>query len=292
MTHAFFKSLLFLGAGSVMHALHSLDMYEMGGLYKKMKTTAITFLIASLSIAGVFPLAGFWSKDEIIADAFRNGYNVVLGVLLVTAFLTAFYMFRACFLTFFGEYRGKAHPHESPKVMTIPMIVLTFFAATAGLIGSPFLGNFFSKHIYLHHPHVPELNYILMFISLIVALSGIGVAYIIYREGPQREQKAIEKIGSLYTLVQNKYYIFDKRIIDGIVNGAAVVIKSLSQGIGIFDLRIVDGVVNGIAWLNKRISEGARRIQTGNVQSYAVLTLLGEIIVIIAIMTTVYYGVP
>ncbi|MFZ3063398.1 MAG: NADH-quinone oxidoreductase subunit L, partial [Actinomycetota bacterium] len=151
VTHAFFKALLFLGAGSIIHGTGTQNMYEMGGLSKKMKTTMITFLIASLSLAGIFPLSGFWSKDEILAEAFKGGHYLIFGILLFTAFLTAFYMFRLFFLVFFGKPRNdKIRAHESPPVMSYPLIALAVPAALLGLVGSPFLGNAFSSFFAAH----------------------------------------------------------------------------------------------------------------------------------------------
>src|SRR5438445_1422217 len=128
-THAFFKALLFLGAGSLIHSVHSNNMSDMGGLRKRMPTTFWTFIVGSLALAGIFPLAGFWSKDEILLGATRNGYPIMFWTGLVGAFLTAAYMTRACYLIFWGEYRGHEHPHESPRSMTGPLVVLAGLSA-------------------------------------------------------------------------------------------------------------------------------------------------------------------
>ncbi|NIO06713.1 MAG: NADH-quinone oxidoreductase subunit L, partial [Deltaproteobacteria bacterium] len=166
-THAFFKALLFLGAGSVIHAVHSNDIWDMGGLYRKMKITAVTFIIASLSIAGIFPLSGFWSKDEILAVAshYHNPIFLIVGTLV--AGMTSFYMFRLCFVTFFGKPRDQErfdHAHESPKVMTIPLMILAFLSIFAGWVGIPWLRHGFSSFVFHHEPHHVEPNFLLMII--------------------------------------------------------------------------------------------------------------------------------
>jgi NADH-quinone oxidoreductase subunit L len=181
MTHAFFKGLLFLGAGSVIHAVHTNDIQEMGGLARKMKLTAPTFMIASLSIAGIFPLSGFWSKDEIVAAA--SHHPIFLIGTLAIAFMTAFYMWRLCFLTFFGEPRDQHrfdHAHESPKNMTYPLVFLAVLSICAGWVGLPWIHKGFATFVYHGEAYEPHANYLLMAISLIVGLSGIYLAYLMY----------------------------------------------------------------------------------------------------------------
>jgi NADH-quinone oxidoreductase subunit L len=291
MTHAAFKGLLFLGAGSVIHAVHTNDIREMGGLSQKMKITSLTFIIASLSIAGIVPLSGFWSKDEIIATAAHH--PVFLVVTLVIAFMTAFYMFRLCFLTFFGEPRDQHrfdHAHESPRVMTWPLIVLAFLSIFAGWVGIPWLHHGYSWFLYQGNPPEHTPSWALMVIATIVGLSGIGLAYLIY----YKKTISAEKIGStfrpVYTLLFNKYYFdeiyqkliidpimafarymwtFDARVIDGAVNGTAWATILWSDIKEWFDTWIVDGAVNGAGWLVQQWSHLLRFIQTGNVQFYA-----------------------
>jgi len=291
MTHAAFKGLLFLAAGSVIHAVHTNDIREMGGLSQKMKITSLTFIIASLSIAGIFPLSGFWSKDEIVATAAHH--PVFLAVTLVIAFMTAFYMFRLCFLTFFGEPRDQHrfdHAHESPSVMTWPLIVLAFLSIFAGWVGIPWLHHGYSWFLYQGNPPEHAPSWVLMVIATIVGLSGIGLAYLIY----YKKTISAEKIGStfrpIYTLLFNKYYFdeiyqkliidpimafarfmwtFDARVIDGAVNGTAWATILWSDIKEWFDTWIVDGAVNGAGWLVQQWSHLLRFIQTGNVQFYA-----------------------
>ena len=177
MTHAFFKSLLFLGAGSVIHAMaDEQDIWKMGGLYKKMPITTWTFVIGALALSGIPPLSGFWSKDEILLGAFASGHTglYVLGSLV--AFMTAFYMFRLIFVAFFGANNGGEHAHESPATMTVPLIILAVLAVVAGFVGSPLMDNAFAH--YITYPgaehHMP--NAAIMIASSLLALSGIFLA--------------------------------------------------------------------------------------------------------------------
>ncbi|MCP4705742.1 MAG: NADH-quinone oxidoreductase subunit L, partial [candidate division Zixibacteria bacterium] len=245
MTHAFFKALLFLGAGSVIHAVHTNDVQEMGGLSKKMKITTMTFFIASLSIAGIFPLSGFWSKDEIVAATL--GHPIFMFFTLLIAFMTAFYMFRLCFLTFTGKPRNQErfdHAHESPKTMTVPLMFLAFLSVFAGWVGLPWLSHGFSSFVYtgeLQH-HGP--NYILMVVSTIVAVSGIGLAYTMYYKKKISADGLMNKFKPLYTLLLNKYYfdeIYDKIIIKPILTFTRMMWWS--------DANIIDGLVNFMGWL-------------------------------------------
>ncbi len=287
MTHAFFKALLFLGAGSVIHGVGTQNIYEMGGLGKKMKITMVTFFIACLSIAGIFPLSGFWSKDEILADAFRSGNYVIFGLLVFTAFLTAFYMFRLFFLVFTGEPRGNGHAHESPPVMSYPLMFLAVPAALAGLVGSPFMGNAFAKFVGLPGEHLPELTaetYILMGVSLLVAVSGIGLAYLIYYKRVISEEKIIEKIKFVYEAAQNKYYLdelymkvfytvtvvfgqfankFDRLVVDGAVKGATGAVLKASKEVSTFDKKAIDGLVNMVGGATVAQSSAAQRFDEG-----------------------------
>src|SRR5688572_3504326 len=178
-THAFFKALLFLGSGSVIHAVHSNNMSEMGGLKKYMPTTYWTFVIGTLALAGIIPLAGFWSKDEILLGASGNEYPFILIVGLIGAFMTACYMGRCVFLTFFGEYRGHGHPHESPRSMTVPLILLTIPSLFIGLINAPGIEKFshwvaFDPHLEHFHLEHHEFDPLLAGISLAVAIAGLA----------------------------------------------------------------------------------------------------------------------
>ncbi|UCD93654.1 MAG: hypothetical protein JSU69_07730, partial [Candidatus Zixiibacteriota bacterium] len=291
MTYAFFKALLFLGAGSVIHAVHSNDIRDMGGLSKKMKITTITFFIASLSISGIFPLSGFWSKDEIVAAT--AGHPVFMVLTLVIAFMTAFYMFRLCFMTFTGQPRNQDrfdHAHESPKSMTIPLMVLAFLSIFAGWVGLPWLRHGFSTFVFHAEAYHAHANYLLMVISTVVAVSGIGLAYLMYYKKAISPEAVVARFKPLHTVLYNKYYFdeiydaiiirpvmgfaqamwwFDANIIDGLVNLTGWFTVKWADAKQLFDQYVVDGAVNGIgytclagAWLLKYVQSGSLQFYT------------------------------
>lgn len=306
MTHAFFKALLFLCAGSVIHAIHTQDIQKMGGLFSKMKVTGATFVIASLAIAGVPPLSGFWSKDEILSELLHNGHPILFAVALLTSLLTAFYIFRLIFLALFGKPRSELHPHESPKVMTIPLTILAFFSIFVGFIGSPFMNHTFQNIVRFGEVHimvVEEPDYLVMGISTMIGFLGIGLAYLFYILNNKILPSELRaKFALLYKLLYNKYYFdeiyeflfikpcarlaqlsfkFDLGVIDGAVNGVAKVTVIISEIKSWIDLYIVDGAVNGIAKVVGLLSSAFRRVQTGFVQSYLLIAFLGLIIIIL-----------
>jgi NADH-quinone oxidoreductase subunit L len=306
-THAFFKALLFLGAGSVSHSgsHHSFDMKkDMGGLRKYMPITFWTFMIGTLALAGIFPFAGFWSKDEILLTAGRSGYDFFLVVGLVGAFLTAAYMTRCVYLTFFGEYRGHGHPHESPPVITVPLIVLSVFAVLAGFLNAAAIHV--EKFAEWVEPRVsfpelvhPEFDYPTAIISLSIAVLGIGVAaYFWFKREELHALKDLTQRNKLahagYTFLENKYYLdvlyenvvvasikggmataaywINQHVIDAVVNGAG----SGARVVGKFtyeklDQRGVDGAVNGVAEITGESGGLLRYLQSGRVQRYALL---------------------
>ena len=294
MTHAFFKALLFMGAGSVMHALGGeLDMRKMGGLRKYMPVTFKTMFIGTLAIAGVPLLSGFFSKDEILFQAFtsEHGSPILWGIGLVTAVLTAFYMFRLIFMTFYGNSRMdphvEQHAHESPRVMTVPLIILAGLAIIGGYIGLPKAlggGNWFehflapalggSESVSAEVSHVPQsLEYLLMFSSIIAAAIGIYIAYNFYIAKPERPKKLAEKFSGLYNVVLNKYYVdelYNYVIIQPLIMLAQFLWK-------IADVRGIDALANGIAKLIGLISDKFRFVQTGVVRNYALLFVIGVI---------------
>ncbi|HEX9916909.1 MAG TPA: NADH-quinone oxidoreductase subunit L [candidate division Zixibacteria bacterium] len=304
MTHAFFKALLFLGAGSVIHAIHTNNIWEMGGLYKKMKITAITFIIASLSISGIFPLSGFWSKDEILAVASEK-HPLFLIIAALVAGMTAFYMFRLCFVTFFGKPKDQEkfhHAHESPKSMTIPLCILAFLSIFAGWVGIPWLPGGYSFFVFYHHPHHAEPNYILMVVSTLVALSGIGLAYLVYYKGTFSPDRLRERFKPIHKVLYNKYYVdefynmtivnpilklsdilfkFDLGVIDWLVNGVGNFTVFLSNVKEWFDSHIVDGAVNGVGYVIKGIGSATRKIQTGQLQNYAFIIFFAIVIILL-----------
>jgi NADH-quinone oxidoreductase subunit L len=301
-THAFFKALLFLGSGSVIHAVHSNNMSEMGGLKKYMPITFWTFMIGTVALAGIPPLAGFWSKDEILLGAMKDGYPVVLLLGLVTAFMTAAYMGRAVFLTFFGEYRGHGHPHESPPSMTVPLVLLAIPSLVVGLLNAPGIGLF---HEWVHfHVEGAELelaehsfNFGLAAISVAMALAGLAVAAWVYyfKTAPQGVLQRSPALRAVHTFVVEKYYldkifvdgvvgsikgplarfvyfVLDQKGVDRVVNGVGVGAKALARfTYDVVDQRVVDGAVNGIGVSASETGGVLRLIQSGRVQQYALM---------------------
>ena len=305
MTHAFFKALLFLCAGSVIHSIHTQDIQKMGGVFRKMKITGLTFVIASLAISGIPPFAGFWSKDEILSEIMRNGHPFLFVLAAVTSLLTAFYMFRLIFLVLFGKSRSEIHPHESPKVMTVPLSILAVFAIFIGLVGSPFMNNAFQNFIYLGQTHESESlkpDYAVMGFSTLLAVLGIGIAYLLYILNKNiLPQRVRQHFSPLYNLVYNKYYVdeiydflfirptmrlaklafkFDLGVIDGTVNGVAKLTVIFSKIAAWIDRYIVDGAVNMTAKIVGIFSLVLRRTQTGYIQTYLLIAFFGLVIII------------
>jgi NADH-quinone oxidoreductase subunit L len=304
-THAFFKALLFLGAGSIIHAVHSNNMSEMGGLRRVMPTTFWTFVIGSAALAGIPPLAGFWSKDEIIAEAFREAQYGVWVVTIVTALLTAFYMTRAVRLTFFGRYRGAGHPHESPRVMTAPLVVLATLSVVAGFFGAPFVEGGFKQLVHFgDEVHIAGFDLALAALSVGLAVVGFVAGSSLYRS--YRERDPLRRLGPFYTLLERKYYLDDiylrgivrpiqysvsrfinwtnQRVLDGVVNGFAWVTRKIGSGTDAVDRRLVDGAVNRVAIGTGWTGGLLRYIQSGNVQRYAVILFAG--VTILAVIFT------
>ena len=303
-THAFFKALLFLGSGAVIHAVHTNNMSEMGGLRRKMPITFWTFLIGSLALAGVPPLAGFWSKDELLVVANEGGHDFLFVVLLLTALLTAFYMTRAVLMTFFGEFRGHGEPHEGPRTMTGVLVALATVTVFVGLLGAPQLGAVFGQWVFFEEVEQALFVPWIAAASTLAALIGIAVGYRLYNT--YRERDPLRSLGPAYTLVWNKYYLDDiywkgvvrpvrdelsagvywndRRIIDGVVNGAAAFTKTLGNGVNWFDQKVIDGAVNGLANLAGFTGGLLRYIQSGNVQRYAVFLFAG--VVVLAVIFT------
>jgi len=304
MTHAFFKGLLFLGAGSVIHAIGGeQDMRKMGGLGTYIPWTALTMGVATLAIAGIWPFAGFWSKDEILWKAYQaNWIYWLIG--LVTAFITSFYMFRLFFMTFLGDYRGiqvdkhgrvhVAHgheehghgePHESPMVMLVPLMILAVLSLVGGLVG---IGNGFDH--FLAPVFGPGeaveaaggtashgLELLLMVVSVLVALLGAALAWVLYVSKPYLPQKIADALGGLYQAVLNKYYVdelyaavFVKPLVDGST-------RILWQGV---DRKVIDDSINDAADGARHISDEVRHMQSGNLRSYAGWISAGAAVVI------------
>jgi len=285
ITHAFFKALLFLGAGSVIHAMHhEQDMRHMGGLRKKLPITFITMLIGTLAIAGLPPFSGFFSKDEILAHVYEHDKIMwVIGVF--TAFLTAFYMFRMLFLTFFGTYRGTHHAeekiHESPKSMTIPLIVLAVLSAVGGFIGIPevlgghhWLSQWLSPVI-MHHPEAGDhsTEFMLMGITIVGVLISIGIAYSRYVKQNHVPVAAEAKRPVLASISYNKFYIDE--LYDAIIRKPLDALSTFFYKT--VDTKIVDGIVNGLGLGTSEASKGLRLLQSGNVGFYIFMMVVGII---------------
>ncbi len=286
--HAFFKALLFLGAGSVNHATGTFDIRQMGGLRKVMPWTYATFVIASLSIAGIWPLAGFWSKDEILASSLAN-QPILFYLAMLTVFMTAFYMFRVVFLTFGGEYRGggsEAHsskPHESPPVMVIPMVILAILAVVSGFWNvtgqfGAFMGHgvtySFTEGFFgiLAHP--------LPWVSLILAGLGILLAYAIYSAKWLSAERITSVFSPLHTLFYRKYW-FDE-LYENVFVGKAL-INGFFAGLQQFDTYGVDGTVNGIASGTMAGGRAIRRAQTGQLQLYGLFIGIGILVIVLCL---------
>lgn len=292
-THAFFKALLFLGAGSVMHAMAGeLDIQKMGGLKKHMPVTYWTFLLASLSIAGIPGFAGFFSKDEILWRAFSAGSlgTALYIIATFTALLTAFYSFRIIYLAFHGEFRGtheqEHHLHESPKVMTIPLIILAVGAIFSGWVGiPPLLGEMFGSgnsdkfgeflapvvgHAKGEGSHAEEV--MVMAISIIAGLLGIAASAFMYLRKTDLPQRIGQRLSWAHRILWNKYYV-DELYDYAIVRPAVWIAKSVIMGVT--DGKIIEGIVNGVPAAIGGFSQRLRKVQTGLVHQYATVMTIG-----------------
>ena len=272
-THAFFKALLFLGAGSVIHAVGQQDLRRMGGLHKHAPVTFWTLLCAAAAISGVPFASGFFSKDEILLAAHHHSPLMYwLGVL--TAGMTAFYVFRAIFLAFFGAYRGEGRPHESPLVMTLPLV---------GLAAGSILAGYFNVARWLEpqfavpvEPHDTRL----VVISVAAGLAGIALAWVFYVLRPGLADRVAERLGWLYRLVYDKYRVdevYSALVVKPVVSGSREV---LWRGV---DVGMIDGAVNGIGERARGLGGVLRRLQSGNIRSYATWVLLGSLAALVAI---------
>ncbi|HOP50567.1 MAG TPA: NADH-quinone oxidoreductase subunit L [Ignavibacteriales bacterium] len=302
MTHAFFKALLFLGAGSIIHAMHEQqNIKNYGGLKKYLPVTYKTFLIATLAIAGIPGLSGFFSKDEILWYTYNYSF-ILWFVGAITAFLTAFYMTRLLSLTFFGEERfdkNHHHPHESPKVMTIPLIILAVLSVIGGYIGMPALivgehGNLienwlepvFKASLIKYSPIISDshlLEFILILISIAIAVLGMYSAYKIYIIDKQKlVYKFKQQFNKVYNLLLDKYRVdelYEKLFVKSI--------HDISESFlwKIFDVKIIDGAVNGVAKITYRFGDMLRKIQTGDAQVYAIIMLAGILLSLFVIIS-------
>jgi NADH-quinone oxidoreductase subunit L len=294
-THAFFKGLLFLASGSVIHALSGeQDMRKMGALKSRIKITWAVFFTGTLALTGIPPLAGFFSKDEILWSAYSSSevgrFLWVLGV--VGAFMTAFYSFRLIYLTFYGKSRMdhevEHHVHESPRVMTVPLVILAFFAAVAGLIGIPgaiiphanLFGDFLAP-LFPHAEHAASeshgLEIGLMLFSVLVAVAGWRLAKVMYVNNTTWPDRIADKFKGAYTLLLNKYRVdelYNYIFVDGLIHKLAKVLHDVG------DVKIIDGFLNWSAAAIGRTSEQGRKLQTGYVQQYAFTMGLGLVVLV------------
>lgn len=307
MTHAFFKACLFLGSGSVIHAMHHAyhhahlhddpqDMRNMGGLRSKMPITFWTFLLSTIAIAGVPFFSGFFSKDEILWWSFGStaGHPIFWVVAVCVAGMTAFYMFRLVFMTFFGaqrtDARAKDHIPESPWTITVPLIILAFLAVVGGYVGVPEVlggsnnfGNFLAPvfghaqelhHLSAHGSHAVE--YTLIALSVSIALIGIYLAWLMYLKNPELPARFTAKFASAYRFVFNKWYI-DELYDFMFVNPCKKLGTFLWRA---FDVKVVDGLVNGCAWVCKGLGAGLRYTQTGYMYNYAMAMVVGVVVIV------------
>jgi proton-translocating NADH-quinone oxidoreductase chain L len=303
MNHAFFKALLFLCAGSVIHAVGTNDMRLMGGLRRKMRITSTTMLVGALAIAGIPPLSGFWSKDEVLAAVYHAGeFDALFFVLwflgMATAFMTAFYMFRMWFMTFAGEPRSDYHAHESPRTMTVPLMILGGLAVVSGFalfVGSGFktfiegaIGGLFHG---AHHETPADVAHEILtdpltYLSLVLAVAGILVAYRMYHvPGYDRSRFARGVSGKFQRALENRWYI--SKFYDDF---AVKVVYTLSLVADKFDRHVIDGMVNGFAFLGARTGGVIRKAQSGNVQRYTSLIVIGVCLLLILMLFLVPWG--
>jgi len=300
-TNGFFKALLFLGAGSVIHAVHSNNMSEMGGLRRPMPITFWTFLIASASLAGVPPLAGFWSKDELLV-ATSSGYGLLFAVMLATAVVTAFYTTRMVALTFFGEYRGHGHPHEAPPSMAGPLVLLAAATVGVGFLGAPQAGGVFFKWVYFEAPEAVRFLPGIALAGVLAVLVGVVWAWRLYgmRAG---ERDPLRALGRMWNTLEQRYYIdafymaalvrpvrdrlsaavywSNQKVLDGAVNGAALLARALSRVVHLFDLDVIDGAVNGVAGTTGFSGGLLKYVQSGSVQRYIAFLFVGVLVLTI-----------
>lgn len=274
-THAFFKALLFLGAGSVIHGAHTQDIREMGGLGKTMRITAWTFGIGALALSGIPPFAGFWSKDAILAAALdKNGILFAVGA--IAAFFTALYMARLYFLVFTGKPKQDNHAHESPSSMTIPLIVLAILSVVAGFVDTPFkgwLGEWLTGEAPEHHA-----SGIVMVVSVAVGLLGIYIGWLVYVKGTVRRDAVSSRAPTLVRTLERKYYIdelYDLLLVKPL--------RSFGKALQAFDDYIVDGVVRLAGYSTSALGRLNSRLQSGQVQTYALTALIGIVILALAI---------
>jgi len=281
--HAFFKALLFMGAGSISHAVGTFDMREMGGLRRKQPLTFVLFLIGALSLAGVWPLAGFFSKEEVLGSVLDSN-PILFALLLLTAFMTAFYIFRAIFLTFTGRYRGTAHPHESPAIMLVPMIILAFLAIGSGYFNmnggfGAFLGHGETHGVW--EGLVGILTHPLAWGSLAAAFLGIFLAYAFYGAKWFSAKRFMERMRLPHEILVRKYgmdALYEEALARDFFH------RGIFYAFAWFDSHVVDGAVSGLAKLGLDGGRIGRRSASGHFQLYGIAILAGIIIITVALL--------
>lgn len=281
MTHAFFKALLFLAAGSVIHAIHNQDIREMGGLFKQMKWTAGLFLVGCLAIAGIPPFSGFFSKEEILLTVWADGRVGLFWVAVMAAFFTAFYMFRLFFMVFTGEHHSAelAKAKESPIVMTLPMVILGILAIFSGFVNTPWFGTFLADWLItgpaFTYGAQAEGSAWIMAVALLVSIAGILLAYLIYGKGTISREKMVTILPG-YELLLNKYYI-DEVYQHTFVRG----LTGLGHLLTYFDRYVVEGLVKLSAGIATGIGSLGAKLQNGQVQTYGATVVIGLVLLII-----------
>jgi NADH-quinone oxidoreductase subunit L len=271
-THAMFKALLFLGAGAIIHAVHSNYMYEMGGLRKYLPITHITFLIAVLTISGIPPFSGFWSKDEILAATHEFSPVLFYNAVFVAG-LTAFYMSRLYYNIFWGNDNRVYHhkPHEAPFTMTIPLMILAFASIFAGFI--PF-------HSFVTTDGLPletHLDWAIAIPSVLVALIGIGIATVLYKKESELPVKISKAFGAFYQGAFHKFYIDEVYFFVT----KKIIFNYISRPVAWFDRHIVDGFMNLLAWITNFVANSIKGFQSGKVQQYGFVFVMGAIVLVI-----------
>jgi NADH-quinone oxidoreductase subunit L len=270
-THAFFKALLFLGAGSVIHAVHSNEMGDMGRLRKYMPVTHITFLIACLAISGIPPFSGFFSKDEILAATFHHD-KILFITLWAVAGLTAFYMFRLYFNIFWGKqktYDSRHLPHESPAIMTYPLIFLAALSCITGFVPFP---SFISSD---GMPFAAHIDGVVATSSILVAVAGIFAAVKLYMKGGDKPAGIAASLGGFYRATLHKFYMDEVWMFIT----QSVIFKCISMPIAWFDRHIIDGAMDGIGWTTQKLASSVRVLQSGKVQFYAWIFVIGTLFI-------------
>jgi len=275
-THAFFKALLFLGAGAIIHAVHNNEITQMGGLRKYLPITHICFLIACLSIAGIPPFSGFFSKDEILAAAFHHD-KIIFITLWIVAGLTAFYMFRLYYIVFWGKERTYEHkPHEASWVMTLPLIILALFTCVTGFI--PFSDYISSDNL----SFAAHIDWTIATLSIVVAFTGICLATLLYRRESSRPAEIAQKIGCFYKATLNKFYMDEIWMFVT----KSVIFRYISEPVAWFDKHIVDGMINQTGKQTENASSSFKGLQSGKVQFYAIVFVLG--VLLITVLTLIF----